>query len=348
MNNPWCNIPDTLSTIMGNNWDGDFGIEMELEWSKAHMTDTPELHTSNWRSEEEHSLRGGIEFITKSQLRYGSPEMQEAFAELGKHLKNHEGFKNSIRTSTHIHINALPFTLDQIYNTILNYYLFENLLVHNNGINRRGNLFCLRMCDANGLVEAIENSIVALKRSSEDIKSFDKVNRIKYLKGFMRGGGVNSFGFHMDYFKYGALNLASISNINTFEFRYMRSCNDPELTETKMNLSILYNLVHSLKQQAPSVVLYKLQNLPTMEFLRGFFTEDQIKFLYGEDVTDKLASEMLRVNLEEIVYLNKIYRSSVPPSLKKGFRWLQNDDSEVESSFFNDKQYVLEGSVDDQ
>lgn len=181
------------------------GIEVELESSHSHVCDEAmgwACSSVGWAYHGEDSLRHGFEFVFHKPKVVGSPDYNHAISSLNGFLTEHKDYLViSPRTSTHVHVNIQHYTIRQLYNIISNVYLFENVISNRCTANRKGNLFCVRGCDAEAVLFMFTNII---KNSPKP--------------PFVSMG--------QDQFKYGALNLAAIAGKGTVEFRFMDASTD--------------------------------------------------------------------------------------------------------------------------
>lgn len=175
---------------------GDLGIEIEIEG-----TNLPRLDNGNWRTEADGSLRGeSAEYV------FSSPKSllgtRKALLELGGQLEaNGSQVEDSGRAGVHVHVNCQELTITQLYNFATLYLILEDLLVEWCGEDRVGNLFCLGAQHA-------EFTCLSLARAM-DIKEWRQV-------------------FYTDELRYASMNLKSLGQYGSLEFRAMRSTGDME------------------------------------------------------------------------------------------------------------------------
>lgn len=174
---------------------GDVGIEVELEGSDFPFG----VNYKWWKLKEEGSLRGGGEIVLKGPL--GVSQLPAAFEEYQRILAHCGSIRKTIRCSTHIHINIIHNTQFELMNALVLYFLFEELFVRSQGPNRIGNLFCLRMSDAEGVLEA-------LRRIAKGNEGFQFCNQNQN--------------------KYAAVNLATPYTFGSIEFRFMQPMTDTD------------------------------------------------------------------------------------------------------------------------
>jgi hypothetical protein len=181
------------------------GMEIEVEAERF-----PNLKSKYWTMKDDGSLRHGVEYVLVRPL---SPEIFREALEEWKRIVRDFKFNKSIRTSIHLHLNVQHMTNLQIINIICAYWLIENVILKFAGPDREGNLFCLRLKDADGTAADLSNSIV-------------------------NGIGWRTFGRNSH--KYSALNLATILQFGTLEFRSLGGIYDYNtiLNWTELHLNI--------------------------------------------------------------------------------------------------------------
>lgn len=184
---------------------GDVGIEFEFEasnklpWDSGQINSTPpcKLTGGYWVAKEDHSLRGGVEYVTSTAVSIDSvPELVNGLYSSLKDYKTKLRLSN--RCSTHVHLNVSTWKIDKFVSFYLLWALFEPLLIEWNGPRRKTNHFCLSIADS----QATLNS----------------------LTGFLRSG---EWGFS-DAHKYSALNFRRIFDLGTLEVRIGDAWDNPE------------------------------------------------------------------------------------------------------------------------
>lgn len=175
--------------------DADVGIEIEMEGN----TDFPSTG-KYWNLERDGSLRGfSAEYV---MIPLARKEVDEAITHLQTCLKNNcVKIQYSERAGVHVHVNMLNYTLKNVFTLALLYYCFERVLVRYCGPNREGNHFCLRICDADYVVDSLQ---LAMK---------DGV--IRYMND--------------EDMRYASLNFCSMFKYGTLEFRAMET--QPDLSK---------------------------------------------------------------------------------------------------------------------
>jgi len=171
---------------------GDIGIEIELEGSNIDRN-CP-LITRYWDVVHDGSLNDiGKEFVLKSPISIKSSYiplkyLEKSFSRSNAHIND------SIRCGCHIHVNVQDLTVAQMWTFVSLYIALEEVLVDLCGEGRQGNLFCLRLKDAEHLLQYINESI--------------KIGDLKAL------GTTN--------IRYASVNLSSLVKYGSVEFRAMK------------------------------------------------------------------------------------------------------------------------------
>lgn len=257
---------------------GDLGLEIELEGTLVPPAGV------FWAHKQEGSLRQhphGYEYILQKPIKM--EKLDEALAEIKKVFDNSTIFP-SIRCSTHIHVNVTSKTLREIYNIIGYYYLVEDFLVRTQGPMRCGNLFCLRMSDAEALPWDIGQSI----------------QRQRYFTHF-----------GMPQFKYGALNLAAPMRYGSLEFRFLRPITNVDLLRKWSE--ILYALVTNAAGIPIKSALKFVKESSPDEFLKLVWNEEQVGFLLNIDpLPPHDLHNLLLVNYDHVRHIQKKLDSRAP------------------------------------
>lgn len=229
------------------------GIEVEIE-QKAGTSADPTPLTGFWSMKGENSLRNGFELVSLPVLR-GTKGYNATFLSLGNFFSLNKGLETSIRCSVHMHINVSHLTIRELYNVILNWYLFEDFVVSRNGPLRRSNLFCMKMSEARGIGHMISHRV----RTRSNMTNFSANES-----------------------KYSAMNLARLSDLGTLEFRFMRGTLD--VVEIESWARLLVGFVSKAKAINPAeTVSQMIQGVPVLSLLTKFFSVDDIGFLRNSD-----------------------------------------------------------------
>lgn len=226
--------------------EGNIALELEVEAKKG----LPLLNNAMWVTHNEQSIRNGVEYVNKKPL---TPlKMTEAIGWLTKELdvKTYDILLDSPRTSVHTHINYLYHTPLQYWTSITAYWIAENLLFDFCGDYRKGNGFCLRLSDAEGVIN------YCLKSLRQEIPFT---------------------GIPMDSIRYAGQNLEATLKFGSIEYRGMSFTLDPRKLNTWSQE--LYNLSLNVKDFATPARLmdeYFMAEDPR-DFLGKLFSKDFVR-----------------------------------------------------------------------
>lgn len=174
---------------------GEVGIEVEVEGFAL-----PKVIRSYWSVHSDGSLRGeSAEYVLKK------PIVRKNIVPYLKYLRtklNGEKTKinDSPRTSVHIHLNQSTRNMTTVFNEIVLYLIFENMLVEYAGSSRVGNLFCLRACDAEGMIDLL-----------------------------VRTAETRRFNPNDNGYRYSSLNVCALRKFNSLEYRALRGTTDAKV-----------------------------------------------------------------------------------------------------------------------
>lgn len=242
----------TLSEFYGTHVKrGDVGIEIECESDR----EMPDINTKGWTSHKDASLRGfSKEYVTSNPIVISC--VGEYMDNLNR-LLNGQRIFDSFRTSVHVHKNMLKYSPIQIWNALCAYWTLEELLFNYCGDHRKGNTFCLRLRDAEAVLDACLYDI-----------SLDYPFR--------------SFK-HNDAIRYGGANLAAIRKFGTVEFRGMRGTVDPEVVKTwTTELSNLVD-VAAIQFDNPEHLLDTFYNEEKDKYINRFLSFNFTEKLFNAD-----------------------------------------------------------------
>ena len=178
---------------------GDVGVEIEVEGARLPAG------AKGWRREQDGSLRGeeSAEYVLSKPLT--TEGLKVALKELAhQYERNDSRIDDTIRAGVHVHVNVQELNIIQLYNYLTLYFIFEELLTKFCGNTREGNLFCLRACDAEYLIE-----------------------QLRYAARNRKFGLLVS-----DELRYAAVNVKALGNYGSLEFRAMRSTKDFNIIQT--------------------------------------------------------------------------------------------------------------------
>jgi hypothetical protein len=249
--------------------NGSFGIEIETEGK--NLTDAV---PAQWKIENDGSLRGrfpdeAVEYVLRKPL-----ELQKAIdavTQLRKAQDDANARLNfSFRTSVHVHVNVQQLTFNQYLNMIYTYLLLEEPLVRYCGKERVGNRFCLRLQDAEGLID--------------------------YLFMLFRQGHTALRHIHGDAVRYASINVAATSKYGSLEFRSLKGNMDVGYITTW--LQALDNLRSFAQEHANPQVIHDLfVNSTPEQFAEIVLGDVYPAFVYPEMDMDMRSSFSLTLEL---------------------------------------------------
>ena len=204
----------TIGELIGKPSDKDvplFGVEIEVEG-----TNLPN-NVKGWAVVPEGSLRPvngeqGKEYIFNRP--YTLIESHKAIDSFVERM----GTGNPIfstRTSVHVHTDVRNLSIVHWFNLITLWGVFEDCLLDYCGEDRKGNLFCLSLRDAEGLIPTLRNVI--------------NEKSLRYAENNVR---------------YSAINIAATRKFGSLEFRCMRGTADPDILHNWVNI------IHTLRIMA--------------------------------------------------------------------------------------------------
>lgn len=174
--------------------EGDkIGVEIEVEG------DGLKYEVEGWDSHDDGSLRGeAVEYVLPTPLTL--PTVKKRLNTLSEALEGCE-VKDTGRAGVHIHINIQDMEEQHVFNFIILYLIFEEVLIRYCGEDRIGNLFCLRMRDAEYLSELLQEAA--------QLKDFGAL--------------------YTDDVRYASINCKALVQYGSLEFRGMRSTIDSDV-----------------------------------------------------------------------------------------------------------------------
>lgn len=242
---------------------GSVGLEIEVEGENL-----PFVNDEYWRTEHDGSLKTAeaFEYVLKEPVSF--TKIRGVVDSLDEQLKGHGSVVlNSERAGVHVHINVQQDTIASLGSFICLYYLFETALLNFCGQKRAGNLFCLRLRDADAPIDYV----LAMLRSK-------------------------SFGIlHTDKIRYGSLNLKALPQYGSLEFRGMRSTNDFNEIKTWIHLLLsLRKFARSLDK--PSDIPELLKRLGPAAFTEQVFGNRASMLLCQEGFADSLHEDLFLIS----------------------------------------------------
>jgi Putative amidoligase enzyme len=229
------------------------GVELEIEnWSGSGRA------IQGWNYTEDGSLRNdGRELVsTPIKTKFLEHHLDKVWATHGISGDNY-----SERCSTHVHVNVLPFSLNQLKVLCLIYQIVERLLFRWVANGREESIFC-----------------VPWYQSGVTPRLVDKMAR-------------NSDSTIAGWVKYTALNLLPVMNQGTVEFRHLHgTCDTQTILQWVKLISrmVMYAEKHTLKEVSKMVL--EMNTVSNYEmFLADVFDEDAQVFLINPDYREVLS-----------------------------------------------------------
>jgi len=245
----------------------EVGIEIECE---GHNLDIPLRYY--WAKHQDGSLRGeSIEYVLKQPISRGNT--LKALEYLSKNLAdNNSRVDVSYRTSVHVHLNSQHMKIRDIVNQICLYICFEELLLEFCGNSRVGNLFCLRVSDAE--------------------------NFLQHMRRFIRSGNLRSIT--NDDLRYCAINVAALGKYGSLEFRSLRGTTDPQLIQQWIRMLLDIRDAAQLYDN-PQRICEEMSHLGPRDFIRKVFSADNAAILEEQDMISERMFNSVRL-AQDIAY----------------------------------------------
>lgn len=277
---------------LGKPTDGDFGIEIECEGEQMRA-----IKNKIWKSEPDGSLRGeypesACEYVLSKPIRF--EDVEPALDHLIHHNKDAE-FKLSFRTSVHVHVNVQLMTIDQLLNLVYTYLLLEQPLVNYCGDNRKANRFCLRLRDAEGLLDSVN---------------------------MLFSTGYDGFQYlRNDRNRYASINLEAFNKYGSIEFRAMRGTMDKAIIMPWV--SMLNNIKKfAMEMENPKAIHDLFRSVGANAFMQTVLGEENTKIL-THDSCERDINESYSLTID-LPYAYVAYKKQAdmpkPPPLDFGMK----------------------------
>ena len=257
-------------------YEGEVGIEVEMEGNNL-----PRRVNIDWELKRDGSLRGdAIEYITRTPLH--RENVEKALKTLYSKFKT-ASLEPSDRCGVHIHLNCQTLTVEQTINLIVLYIILEELLVDFCGEERKGNLFCLRVSDAEGILFIL--------------RTICKNNSFKYISNRQR------------YYRYAAINITALRKFGSLEFRSMYTPLDYRIILDWIRI-LLRMKDYSLEFKSSKEFVQQINELGGYQFVVNIFgdilptlTKNLNMFNKKETLSDMILQGARTV--QDIAYINK-------------------------------------------
>lgn len=245
---------------------GEVGIEVEMEGERL-----PQEEVVSWACTHDPSLRGNsVEYVLRKPVPRNN---------VGKVLENLQAaftatkavLEPSDRCGVHVHVNCQQLTHDQTVRFIVLYLILEEIMVKYCGEDREGNLFCLRIKDAEYLIAQLNDMMI----SNSSLRNYQG-----------------------DVLRYSSLNIISLRKYGSVEFRAMRTHKHVMEIATWVDLllrikdaSLRYSSIHDMVEG--------ISREGGLRFMESIF-EDKTELLYCSNIDKIIMAGVRRV--QDIAY----------------------------------------------
>lgn len=268
----------TVATLYGlSPVPGEIGCEIEVEGTRLpHVFINAEGNRAvdmryHWATHADGSLRTvnpgdlAVEYVLRKPNT--RKEFQTSLDYFAKKWAEAEATSyDTYRQSVHVHLNVSSWPMRRVYSFLTAYYILEEVLVDfaDGGTKTRvANRFCLRAKDS-------EDILMQLQR---------------LIKTDFRGR------ISADQYKYGACNIAAMSQYGSLEFRSLRGTVDTTLIKTWTDL-LLAIKDYAEKFDNPNEVIADFSEMGPQEWAQKVFSQDQVALLWSDDFNQKLRDGM--------------------------------------------------------
>lgn len=227
---------------------GDVGIEIEVE----SLDPLPMVNNKEFSCKPDGSLRHfGNEYTTVGAATLNK-DFKEHLTKLCDILdKSGRVVKDSPRTSIHVHVNVSNLTLSQAWTGILSAWLMETVFVEGCGPDRVGNLFCLRLKDAEYLIPTAQKDLRCNMPFTQHLQS--------------------------DHIKYSGTNLNAIGRFGSIETRYKGGSIDADdiYSWSDLHHAVIHNAADVYK--TPSNFIDTFCAMSKRDFIESIIGKDRFK-----------------------------------------------------------------------
>lgn len=265
-------IMKTSGFPVSTRYSGEFGVEIETETERKYEYPTMKF----WEAKKDNSLRDwGVEYVLKVPM--DLPDLEKALSEFAICEKKYKFKNGSVSTSVHVHVNMLNETYLTVANFLAAYALVENVLVRYSGPDRLSNLFCLPICDAEGILD-------------KWLDILGKIGRNMFAKAKVAP----------EYVKYSGCNIATLGTLGTLEIRTFRGETDIKIIQKWIEIIQKIRLFASQEGMTPVRIL-ELWKENKDTILDIIFQE------FAEELRTKDTDQLIRKN---VLYVAKLANSS--------------------------------------
>ena len=260
---------DGCDTIVGNT---AVGVELELENARELAMRIRDNDATYWEVTRDDSLRdSGYEFIFRRPL--GGKFIERALTRFKEQYDQCECKpRGSVYCSTHVHMNFLDRTPEDVVKFLAVYLLLEDGLARYCGEARVNNLFCLTASNAEDQLQAMAD-----------------IHANKSLE-FIRMNGERGL-------KYSALNLVPLTTFGTLESRLGQGMTDPDQIRKWINILLSIKKYSEEQMHSPFDVLEKFSMLGHEGFLKEVFGE------YADELREYITQDEMFEGVDRVQYI---------------------------------------------
>ncbi|KWH03706.1 hypothetical protein WT58_24030 [Burkholderia territorii] len=256
------------------------------------------MDSAVWRSEDDGSLRGHYP-DTRCEYILTSPLKIDAVGAALKTLKDDldaagAELKFSYRCSVHVHVNVQQMEYQQLLAMIYGYYLLEEPFMTYCGKSRKGNNFCLRLSDAEGVLDTL-------------------------TRMFETPDMLHAMGH--DHNRYAAMNFEALQKYGSLEFRGMEGNLDVKRIETWCKALVRLR-EWAIKQDTPKAVYELYTRLGPIVFLEDVLGDLVGDFQYARCIKDIQKSFSISIDLP---FSFRLHKEEAPKAKKKKPDWQIGD-----------------------
>jgi len=270
--------------------DGEVGIEIEMEGD-----DLPRIDNPSWTTHADGSLRGrdSAEYVFNGPAHREDVEgrLWNLYTVL---QQDAEEMDPSDRCGVHVHINVQDLSYEHLLNFVTLYIILEEPLMEFCGEQRVGNPFCLRIKDA----EFLLNVLISIKKN-----------------------GTFNIPHLNDKIRYASLNLTSLPLYGSLEFRGHRSVDNPAPIEKWVD--ILLRLKDAACEFENQVAILEQFSMDGPRFVADVILKDFKKDIDVAGLQDMLWDGARLA--QEFVYTTKGGR--LPEEPRQGGRVIDKDEA---------------------
>jgi hypothetical protein len=232
-----------------------FGVEIELE-GPGLLERANNISIYKWKAVRDDSLRGeALELVSPGPRTI--EQLTQDFAHFADVFRDWDTSGISERCSIHVHYNVSGYSMRELLNMLVAFYLIENAITYRaGGPERQGNKFCLRTVDSETPIKVLT-------------KCFQTMN-------FWSGLKSKSIG------RYSNLNLLALNKFGTLEVRcHKGSANADEIFDW---VKVLRNVFFQARTfDKPEDIIIAFSALGPEEFLMTHFP---VVYDYVREVPD--------------------------------------------------------------